>query len=302
MKKQPSGFHSYLRIAIPCLCLAAAMAAGTLAVAAAPAHDPAPPAAIRLAQAGTSDESSTGGQTGRRKRRQHASTASSPCVTPPNGMPPDCAFETRQGSDAAGTLLGMVLLGVLLILVTGVVLSLLRFDREYRKKPKPVSRDGFVDADYGIPYCDYEKTAEGFAVSYRRIPEYVSMLDTKTSQNAGCAGVVVALFKLPFLIVALFWAAWIAGPTRIEVARDAVTINGQRYRRADFRGFGKYAPTQHEVTENMQGYVRVKSRCTLAFFYGSTSQRLPGLWKNDHRVDEFLAALNQHLQAVPQAA
>jgi hypothetical protein len=246
------------------------MATATVTLPAASGSDPAGLADMRLAQTDMRPEAPPA-QTDRRT----------------SGRPSGVAAAGRIAAAALGSL------GLLALLLA---LSLRRFDRDYRKTPS-VTRRSRAGTDHGIPFCHYERTAKGFVVSYRRQPEPLGLLDSRIA--AGRAGVFLSLLRLPSLMGALLWAAWFEKPTRIEVTRTVVVIGGERYPRGDFRGFGKQELPRAAMGDT-QGHAA--RHCTLAFFYGTANLKLPGLWQNDHRVDEFLAALNQQLQAVPRAA
>jgi TPR repeat protein len=102
-------------------------------------------------------------------------------------------------------------LGWAVVVVVVMVIAIVRSRKHLSPEPKTLGRgrDGYQEAETGIPHAGYRSTKKGFEVAL------------KNKHNDGC---LVALFRR-------------YPDNRIEVTRDALIINGQRLRPSDFVRF-----------------------------------------------------------------
>ena len=156
----------------------------------------------------------------------------------------------------------------------------------------------YVEADWNIPYCKYEKTADGFKL---RLTTVVRQDLTYAWRSvAGVVGVLAACVVGLLFIGGFFGLlVCVAGiyacvrlllmmVTDLEVTKDAIIIDGQRYRRSDFGAFHLSAKTAAGSTN-------------IAFQYGATSHNFGGSWMSHQKAQEFANTLNAALRRLPAA-
>jgi hypothetical protein len=163
----------------------------------------------------------------------------------------------------------------------------------------------FEKADWSIPHCSFERTKEGFKVSFKRrravAPSAMAMLIL-----VGLGVGVVACFAL-YMWTGLIGMASIAFVTTyvvitlarspgtvIEVTREAVIVDGKLYRRSDFAGL--HVGATKTITDPKAG-VSLNFE-TLEFNHGHHTKSLPGDWPQPQGT-QFAAAFNLQLKATP---
>lgn len=156
--------------------------------------------------------------------------------------------------------------------------------------------DGVEQADYSVPHCKFEETAEGFKVTYRKLPEFIhtSFGNYHKQTNAGGNG-LAALFGLligllmTVTIGAVMYIWMIFFPKTIEVTRDLVLINGKKLARKDFLGFN--ISHTRQIHDN-------EASAVLGYTYGRKGFKIGGTW-TEREATEISSALNSHLRMTP---
>jgi hypothetical protein len=171
-------------------------------------------------------------------------------------------------------LLGMALLDLFLLRRWGV---------------SPEDNGQVIAAEYGVPHCKFQRTPEGFTVSFNQLPEWLQKLMAMSSGKE--SGLVGALMGLFICLPAMIFNANFGG-TKIEVTPELVVIDGKKLNRKDFGGFLiKYTLKLHGKEETL---------AVLGFSYGARSFSFGGCWPEGIAA-EVAAALNRHLRITPQA-
>jgi len=136
----------------------------------------------------------------------------------------------------------------------------------------------FVEAEYGVPHCKFERTPEGFKVHFNKTSLHVNKVVGTGNPLLMVGGGIAALTQKA------------GSGTNIEVTRDAVIIDGKRLARKDFGHFGIGKGWE------VQGY----TTSVLSYQYGRRSFDFGGAWKQAEAT-EVASALNDHLRATPMA-
>lgn len=153
----------------------------------------------------------------------------------------------------------------------------------------------YVEAQWTIPYCNYVETADGFKLRLKT----VARQDLEHAWRSVAGAFLVFVWPLVSWLrfgglmgmlssLAGLYAAYrmLCMDTTLEVTKDAIIVDGQHYRRADFHSF------------NMSGKAGGKN---LAFRYGAISIDFGGAWWSPAKAAEFASALNDHIRRVPVA-
>lgn len=154
------------------------------------------------------------------------------------------------------------------------------------------AKAGYAVADYGVPHCHYEKTDEGFIVTFNKT--HVGFHSAMDRLGGGKKSGVEAFGALIGLIfVAVGWGIHkSAGGTKIEVTRDAVIIDDKKMSRDDFGGFN--------VDSTFKGGSRSDTIATLGYQFGNRSFAFGGAWP-EGQATEVASSLNRHLRRTPRA-
>lgn len=148
---------------------------------------------------------------------------------------------------------------------------------------------GMAEADYSIPHCNHTKTDDGFIVKFTRQPVWLDNIDP-----ANRPLLLAFIFVVPFLIgLPLFILKSIFKPTRIEVTREAVLVDGKKYNRADFGPF--FVSRTKNIHRDLKNQYSI-----IAYNYGRKKTEMSYLWKESEAL-EFLNALNHDIRSVPLA-
>lgn len=158
--------------------------------------------------------------------------------------------------------------------------------------------------DASVPHCTYMKTADGFKVSFRKMPAIFksTILDTMDNQNRaaqgrnnpGIAAVLgmAANLIIKVLVAISYWLWLLVFPTQIEVTADTVTVAGKKVSRANFGGFST-VPAQQSL--DSRGRPR-ESSVRLAYLNGNRTEPFGGAWK-EYQANDAVRSLNQLMRA-----
>jgi hypothetical protein len=267
--------------------VAAAFSFGVCTLGAAPAVATAP-SLIQVAQAQETEPNLTPPPVQGKKHKKKHAAASSAVVAAES---PQSQGETAPSGDTRNPILGIAIL----IAIVGGGITYLWF-RIRSRRPK-ISGDGYIQADYTIPHCKFDETAEGFKVSFRRLPAVLSVeFAQRKAQTDGGGGLFVmigvligTLFALLFGMCAWLWLLY--RPTTIEVTKEAVIINGEKYRRGDFGTF--------HLDHTRQLHGKDEPIAVIAYTYGNRKFTFGGAWKESEAM-RFLSSLNQRLRVAPK--
>ena len=151
----------------------------------------------------------------------------------------------------------------------------------------------FVEADYSVPHTQFNRTADGFTVTYKNTPLWFYKIVHMDMSHAKGLGALFALLfvYLPGLIIGGIIFA-IFGRTTIVVTADTITIDKKILRRADFAHFSVNQTYKSPKDEN--------TVAVLGYSYGSRSFPFGGIFK-DGDAHEVASALNRHLRLTPEA-
>ena len=197
-----------------------------------------------------------------------ASPKSTPSVSTSTAPPPEAATGSTSSTDFGGVL-KFVFWGAIVLMIA-IVWA--------RRKRKPLSPDGYAEVPINIqvPYARSFRwkrdgyPQEGFEVTF--------VLKKKRGPH--------------FTEQTTFW--YKKGSINIDVTPDAVTIDDQRYRRTEFKGF---LLTQSRSVNGSRVFLH------LSFKYGAATAQLGSLEDyNEHQTHDLVAALNDRLQEVRSAA
>jgi len=160
-----------------------------------------------------------------------------------------------------------------------------------------------VTPDYGVPYTKFERAADGFTVTYKRltmfaivigllpliiiVPVFESEMDVIfSSKGDSLADYIIAFAPL----IGLFLLIRALRPkTVIVVDSNSVTVGKKRMSRSDFGGFVVYGSLNVGSTTNSATLYR------LGYQFGRRSFPISGLW-DERKVKEVVAALNDELR------
>ena len=147
----------------------------------------------------------------------------------------------------------------------------------------------FVKAEYGVPHCNFERTPEGFRVTFNRAGLGSHAVVSGLSNPSGGAAAVGSLVGL--VAVGAFALAKKAGKgTTIEVTRRAVIIDDKKMTRRDF--------VQFSVAKTWKAGNRADTLAVLGYQYGSRSFEFGGAW-DEGQAAEVASSLNHELRMVP---
>jgi len=166
----------------------------------------------------------------------------------------------------------------------------------------------YEEADWSIPYCDFESTPDGFKVKFSR-PRSVStgwMLVgyglallvafgsfilgfavgiQEESLVAGIAVVAGSFFIGTGTLIAIYDRKT---HSVIEVTPDSIIVDGKRLKRSAFSNFS----IAHTRGKDGIGAV-------LGYGYGKRNFEFGGIWKTSDAT-EFLSSLNSRVRLVPR--
>ena len=147
-------------------------------------------------------------------------------------------------------------------------------------------KSDFAQANYDVPHCHFQKTSDGFIVTFNKSKLGVHRALNSATQTKGAAQSVGILIGL-----AAVGAARLAqGDTRIEVTGEAVIIDGKKMSRYDFGQF--------HVASSYKGAHREDAVATLGYTFGSQSFEFGGAWP-ERQATEVASSLNHHLRKTP---
>ena len=158
----------------------------------------------------------------------------------------------------------------------------------WNQAPTAAVTPTFEHAEYGVPYCHFQRTDTGFVVSFKRMPTIVGvflicllLIDIFFVPLVFLFSSAATGWFLLVLSVALMILCANIGHTQIVVNREAVIIGSRTLNRQAFGSFG---------TAGKQ----------LTYSYGLRTFSLDGLWGIDQAI-EVAHALNMHLRNTPKA-
>jgi hypothetical protein len=172
--------------------------------------------------------------------------------------------------------------------------------QEVKTKPQG---PGYEKAEYDVPHCKFERTANGFRVFYNKPTSAMGCLAAAVMVIGGLVvgiglGVflesVIAGFVGLGIMIAIGVAVLKSNPTRIEVTPDAVIIDGSRLNRRDFSHFSVGGVTE-------KGTQKLGQRNKIGYQYGLRSFSFGGEWPVA-QATEIANALNQHLKQIPRTS
>jgi hypothetical protein len=133
-----------------------------------------------------------------------------------------------------------------------------------------------IKAQYLVPHCKFEKTLDGFIVSFKQIS-----LSVHRMADGGGPGAILGLVCLIFGGIKA---------TKIEVTKDWVIIDEAKLKRTDFGQFCINHTLKIKGNEN--------TLAQLGYHYGNRKFGFGGGW-DEGQAAEVASALNLHLAAVP---
>jgi hypothetical protein len=153
------------------------------------------------------------------------------------------------------------------------------------------TEEGFVEANYDVPHCQFKRTDEGFIVTFNRTSVGIHKGISSTGRQQSGLEAVASLAVLAGAGAAALAQKTGAGTT-IEVTANAVIIDNKKMRRAQFGHFsvGK--------VWTLQGYA--EPLAVLSYSYGNQSFEFGGAWFQ-HQATEVASSLNQHLRDAADA-
>jgi hypothetical protein len=202
----------------------------------------------------------------------------------------------EQPSESDSSSLGTILkvLGVLWFAMFTSILMLPLF--AFPKPREKRGADGHVVAQYGVPYCNFTKTDEGFFVTFRRIPLWFNSLDPANIRGSvvlSMLKIVPMLFVLPFAFFLIYFR-----PYRIDVTKETVALNGTKYKRADFGGFMAIQSIASRGGLDTTKHGQKIPNVVLTYSYGQARKDWGGMWPQDKAM-EFVNSFNAVLKQMP---
>lgn len=165
----------------------------------------------------------------------------------------------------------------------------------------------YEEANWEVPYCEFTATPDGFSVRFTKHAALTPGKEALLSIAGVVAAIVIFIVAIAVgfsagagagfligvvLLGGLIWLAVTQGrvTTQISVTKDAIIIDGRRFRRADFTAFSIDHTTKRGA----------ETMAVLRYRYGNVGLPFGGLWKQNE-ANDFTAALNDYLRAVPVA-